>query len=108
MASDAPDQDDQDKLAVLAAQIKQAEERSNPSLQDQDGALPSRVQVLARVMRIGADFVTTILGALGLGWFVDQQVGSAPWCMLLFLLIGCVVAFWNLIKASAAEKSLGT
>lgn len=94
------DSPDKDKLADLSAQIARAEERSSPSRQTQDGPSSLRVQALARAIRIGADFVTTILGALGLGWFADQQMGTAPWWMLLFLLIGCAIAFWNLIKAS--------
>ncbi len=100
--AESPEQDD---LAALSAQIKRAEERSNPSLKNQDDKSPSRVQAMARVMRIGADFVTTILAGLGLGWFADTQMETAPWCMISFLLIGCVIAFWNLIRATEARRA---
>ena len=95
---------DKDRLAGLTAQIELAEKRANPEHKIDDNA-HARVQALAKVMRIGADFVTTVLAGLGLGWFVDTQMGSAPWCLISFLVVGSVIAFWNLIRATEATRA---
>ncbi|HBM90271.1 MAG TPA: hypothetical protein DD400_00085 [Rhodospirillaceae bacterium] len=95
---------DNEKLSELSAQISKAQERSDSSSGERGDGSSSRVKAMARVLRVGTDFTATILGALGLGWFVDEQIGTAPWSMLLFLFAGVVIAFWNLIQAAGKTR----
>ncbi len=97
---------DNDKLSELSAQISKAQKRSDFSSGEQGDGPSLRVRAMARVLRVGTDFTATILGALGLGWFVDEQMGIAPWSMLLFLLVGVIIAFWNLVQAVGEKRDI--
>lgn len=99
-------QSDRDKLQALADRISKAEQTANPaqiSAEDSQDSGPSK----ARMVRIGTDFIATILGALGLGWFVDQQFDCAPWGMIGFLVVGFITACYELVTHIAGSSSGG-
>jgi len=42
--------------------------------------------------------IAVILGLL-FGWWLDKQLGTAPWMMLLFLVFGLIAGFRGVIRA---------
>ena len=49
--------------------------------------------------------ISVILGLL-FGWWLDKQIGTAPWMMLLFLVFGLIAGFRGVMRAVArAEKA---
>ncbi len=42
--------------------------------------------------------ISVILGLL-FGWWLDKQLGTAPWMMLLFLVFGLIAGFRGVIRA---------
>lgn len=58
--------------------------------------------------RLGADFVSTLLTALALGWLVDEVFGFAPWGLLVLTFAGFVLGVFNLwraVNASSGDSS---
>ncbi|MFZ4438376.1 MAG: AtpZ/AtpI family protein [Syntrophales bacterium] len=62
---------------------------------------------MAYASSIGISMVIAIFGSLFLGVWLDRKLGTDPWLTLLFLLLGIVAGFRNivlLIKRSLKEK----
>lgn len=49
--------------------------------------------------------ISVILGLL-FGWWLDKQLGTAPWMMLLFLVLGLIAGFRGVMRAvGRAERA---
>lgn len=51
----------------------------------------------------GMDFVFVILAFCGLGWILDQVLGTQPWCTLALLTFGVVGQFVRMWYSYDAE-----
>lgn len=90
---------DQDKLNALQARIIKAQQAADPARKSgADGSVGSS-RMMVRAVRIGSDFVATVVISTGLGWFVDRQLDTTPWVMLAMLLVGFAVGFRMVLKA---------
>ena len=49
--------------------------------------------------------ITTVVGS-AIGWQLDRWLGSKPWLLLLFMLLGLAAGFVNLFRAVSAEQKL--
>ena len=61
--------------------------------------------------RVASELAAAILVGGGIGWYLDKWLGTPPWFLLLFLMLGIVAGFWNVYKlavrptdASASEN----
>lgn len=39
---------------------------------------------------VGIEFVGTVLVSAFIGWLIDKWIGSAPWVMIVFLVLGFI------------------
>ena len=60
------------------------------------GALNSAMSV---GLRIGLELVVAVGFGTGLGWLIDQGLGSRPWAMLAGLLLGFAAGLLNVWRA---------
>lgn len=67
-----------DALDARIAAAKRANERS--------GAADARAE--GRGWAVGIEFVGTVLVSAFLGWLIDRFAGTAPWVMIILLLLG--------------------
>ena len=51
-------------------------------------------------MRLSAEFIGGVVVGGGLGWAFDHYLGTKPWGMLLFLMLGCVTGIYNVMRVS--------
>ncbi|HEX4420181.1 MAG TPA: AtpZ/AtpI family protein [Kofleriaceae bacterium] len=51
--------------------------------------------------------IAVILGVL-FGMWLDRQLGTEPWMMLLFLVFGLVAGFRNVLRAVARAEKAGS
>jgi len=49
-------------------------------------------------MTLGIQLVLTMLGLGGIGWWLDGEMGTAPWLMVAGLLMGAVGGMINVIR----------
>ena len=89
-----------DRLARLeASEVKRT--GSGPSVStDADYRLGNRVL---------ADLIGGIAGGALIGWVIDHFAGTAPWGLMIFLLLGIIVAFRNIFRIAneASRNSRG-
>jgi F0F1-type ATP synthase assembly protein I len=59
-----------------------------------------QLTALARLASVGIEFsISTLVGLLGGRW-LDEKLGSAPWLMLVGLVLGVVAGMRSLIRAA--------
>ncbi|WP_022727615.1 AtpZ/AtpI family protein [Fodinicurvata sediminis] len=51
-------------------------------------------------MRIATEIVASIGVGVAIGLFLDAQLGTKPWLMLLFILLGTAAAFYNVVRVA--------
>ena len=49
-------------------------------------------------MRIGAELVVSVLVGTGIGWALDAWLNTAPWLMVVFLLLGGAAGVLNVYR----------
>jgi len=50
--------------------------------------------------RIAIELVVGVVVGGFIGWFLDQQLGTRPWLLLLFLLFGIAAGFLNVFRTA--------
>ncbi|WP_092494744.1 AtpZ/AtpI family protein [Faunimonas pinastri] len=51
--------------------------------------------------RLASEFVAGVLVGAGLGWGVDRLAGTAPWGLVIFLLLGFAAGVVNAIRSAS-------
>jgi ATP synthase protein I len=57
---------------------------------------------LAKGLRISTEFAGGVLVGVGLGWACDRFLGTAPWGLILFMLLGFAAGMMNVMRSAAA------
>ncbi len=91
--TDAPDD--------FAARLAAAKARNAPvdPVRMAGGAMGQGFRFAAEIV------ITTVVGS-AIGWQLDRWLGTKPWLLLLFMLLGLAAGFISLFRAVAAEQRL--
>jgi ATP synthase protein I len=90
-------ENDPGDLNALEAQLKAARER-NPEPEARSGPAGDKAG-MAMGMRLSAELLAGVLVGLGVGWALDRWLGTRPWLLLVFLLLGTAAGILNVIRA---------
>jgi ATP synthase protein I len=55
---------------------------------------------LARAFRASSEFIAGIVVGGGLGWVFDKGLGTSPWGLIVFLLLGFVAGVYNVLRSA--------
>lgn len=90
-----------DELDSLEARLAEAKARHAPKepLQVAGGAL-------AQGFRFAVEIVAATAVGSAIGWQLDQWLGSKPWFLLVFMLLGLAAGFINLMRVVNREQRL--
>lgn len=55
-------------------------------------------------IRLGADFVAGVILGAALGWGVDRLFGTAPWGLIVFLLLGFAAGILTVMRSAGLVK----
>jgi len=58
----------------------------------------------ARGMRLSAELVGGVIGGFVLGWLLDRWLGTSPWGLIVFLLLGFAAGVLNLMRSAGVVK----
>lgn len=84
---------EQEELDRLAAKIGAAEHQ----LDEEEHPRPHGPQPggMGDAMRLAMDLVFAVVIGFGIGYFLDNWLGTKPWLMLIFLIFGVAAGFRN-------------
>lgn len=91
---------DGDDLDRRIAAAKQAEQRLASG-----GTASGEGQIESRGWAVGVEFVGAVLVSAFIGWLLDRWLGTKPWLMILFLLLGFAA---GLRRAMVTSRSFDT
>jgi ATP synthase protein I len=81
------------------ARLKAARERQNDGKNSGRGpALPASTGANAGY-RVAVELFAGMLGGAGLGWWLDRELGTKPWLMVLLFLLGAAAGLLNAYRA---------
>ena len=88
-------------LDRLGERLKAARERrrGKPGPSD-SGGRGGQASGLATGMRIATEMVAALAVGVGIGLGLDAWLGTKPWLMILFLVLGAGVAFNNVVRTA--------
>ncbi len=90
-----------DDLDDLEARLAEAKRKAFPE--------PKPLQVAGSAFgqgtRLALELVSGVLVGAGLGYALDRWLGTTPWLMMLFFLLGLYAGFRNLLRVVNAEAA---
>ena len=98
--------DDPDDLKSLGERLDKARrDRMGPAAGDGKGSGELSGSALGLGFRIGLELVVAVVFGLGVGWAVDRALGTKPWAMVVFLLLGIAAGMLNVYRAMTGMGS---
>ena len=104
------ERDTRDPLRDLGQRLDRARrERPGPAADAAgDGGVDESRSALAIGFRIGLELVVAVFVGVGLGWAFDNWLGTQPWGLIVFLLLGFAAGVVNVFRiALRLERAVG-
>jgi ATP synthase protein I len=60
----------------------------------------SEPSAMGRAFRMSAEFVAGVVAGGILGWLFDRGLGTSPWGLIVFLMLGFGAGIYNVMRAS--------
>lgn len=73
----------------------------------EDRAAATRASGYAKGFRLSSELVAGVLVGAGLGWLVDHWLGTTPWGLMIFLLLGFAAGVLNVMRSAGVVASPG-
>ena len=55
--------------------------------------------------RLGIEMVSALAVGVGIGWLLDEWLGTRPWLMILFFFLGSAAGIINVIRVASGQHS---
>ena len=93
-----------DRLRDLDARLK-ALRKDREGDDKADGDVPkSAMSGLGAAFRIGTELVGALIVGVGIGYFLDQWLGTTPWLMVVFFFLGSAAGVLNVYRAVGGRE----
>jgi ATP synthase protein I len=93
------DRDLSERLRRLEGKLD--ERRSAPAGPERHPELSSSERsAMGRAFRMSAEFVAGVAAGGVLGWLFDRGLGTNPWGLMVFLMLGFGAGIYNVMRAS--------
>jgi ATP synthase protein I len=92
------------RLEASLAQ-KEAEQRKD---RDEAGRRRDNAGGMAYAIKISSEFIAGVVVGAGLGWLIDKMLGTSPWGLIVFLILGFCAGVLNVLRSAgliAVSKS---
>ena len=95
----ASDADLSARLARLDAQLDRKAPAA-PADHATGGDTASGASPLGQAMRLSTEFVAGVIAGGILGWIFDRLLGTRPWGLMVFLMLGFLTGIYNVMRLS--------
>jgi ATP synthase protein I len=86
-------------LRDLETRLQQAREAAKTTAGNKPPGSDSR-SGLGFAMRLGVEMVSALVIGVAIGYFLDRWLGTKPWLMLLFFILGSAAGFMGVYRAA--------
>ncbi len=87
------------RLRELETKLDRKREAA-PDRGERFGESSSGSSNLGRAFRMSTEFVAGVIAGGGLGWLLDRWLGTSPWGLIVFLMLGFAAGIYNVMRAS--------
>lgn len=97
---------DEAALSARLARLGRRLDQVGPSRSPEPGPVRSSADASAsasgwaRGFRLSSELVAGVLVGAGLGWLIDRWLGTSPWGLMLFLLLGFAAGVLNVMRSA--------
>jgi ATP synthase protein I len=99
-----PDNLSEEALRQRSLHLGDALKKANRPNQDDVGHAAKDARGLAQALRMISEFVAGAIAGAGIGWVLDYVFGTKPLWLIMFLLLGFVTGFYNVVRAAGVLK----
>eukprot|EP00903_Cladosiphon_okamuranus_P001102 g1100.t1 len=103
--------DDEDRAGAPEAGLSERRAQLNRKLDDftaveQKAAKKSQSNSsgYAQAMKLSSEFIAGVLVGAGIGWVADQWLGTAPFGLIVFLLLGFAAGVLNVLRSAGVVE----
>lgn len=94
--------------AALSARLRRlgdalARERASHPPENDRGRARDAATGFARGFRLATELVAGVLVGAGIGWALDRLIGTSPFGLIVFLLLGFAAGVVNVVKAAGGR-----
>lgn len=94
----------EERRAQLGAELASKRAEVGEETQAEGRARESR-KGFAYALKLSSEFIAAIIVGAFLGYFFDRYVGTAPWGLIVFLLMGFVAGVMNVLRSAGRIAS---
>ena len=102
------DQSEPTGKAALSARLKRLGERLDQVGPARSSETASRSATdhsgFARGFRLSSELIVGVLAGAGLGWLIDKGLGTLPWGMFVFALLGFTAGVLNVMRQAGVAS----
>ncbi|RFB78872.1 AtpZ/AtpI family protein [Methylovirgula sp. 4M-Z18] len=95
-------------LRARLANLSNALEQQRQSQEEAEAGGPLKSgesgRALNMAFRVLAEFVAGILVGVFLGWVFDSWLGTWPFMLIVFSMLGMLSGFWNIYRIAVAQQ----
>lgn len=81
----------------LDARLKKAR-KAQPGAPGNGPVLKNEMSGVGQAFRIGAELISSLIVGTGIGWFLDNWLGTKPWFMIIFIFLGGAAGIMNVYR----------
>lgn len=85
----------------LAARIARAQGEREVRAEQAQASAAKDMTGLNRGLRLGSEFIAAVLVGAGIGYLLDQWLGTSPWILLVMVLVGFAAGVLNVTRAAS-------
>lgn len=85
--------------AVLSERREQAQAASEGAKSDKAG--------YGQALKLSSEFIAGVVVGAGLGWIIDRWLGTSPWGLIVFLLLGFGAGVLNVLRSAGMVADAG-
>lgn len=91
--------------ASLDRRLSELRSRLDAEQERQQAKVPTRrsdAAGMGQALKLGSEFVAGVIVGVVIGYSIDQLLGSSPWGLIVFLLLGFAAGTLNVLRATGA------